>query len=107
MGEFQNLSGCLLLCRVKSEEPEVLRYPNGGFIYAPGPFTVTGERALFEREKVDWIVTQNSGGDGGWPKLGAERELGLPMAMIRRPPVPSLPAADSVDGALDWVRCRL
>lgn len=92
---------------MKSEEPEVFPLANGRFIYAPGPFTVAGEQALFEREKVDWVVTRNSGGDGGWPKLAAARELGLPVALIRRPPPPSVTLVETVEEVLEWVGRRL
>ena len=107
LDRFGNLSDCRLLARVKSEAAGAFPFPNGGFIYGPGPFTVAGERALFKREKVNWIVTQNSGGDGGWPKLAAARALGLPVAMIRRPPMPLLLVVETVDAAIEWVRCRL
>jgi precorrin-6A/cobalt-precorrin-6A reductase len=107
LSAFRNLADCRLLCRVKSEEPEVFPLANGRFIYAPGPFTVAGEQALFEREKVDWVVTRNSGGDGGWPKLAAARALGLPVALIRRPPQPPLTVVETVKEVLEWVGRRL
>ncbi|MEK6216697.1 MAG: precorrin-6A/cobalt-precorrin-6A reductase, partial [Boseongicola sp.] len=104
---FRNLVGCQLLCRVKSEEPEDFPLANGRVIYAPGPFTVAGEQARFERETVEWVVTRKSGGDGGWPKLAAARALGLPVALIRRPPLPSVTVVETVEEVLEWVGHRL
>jgi precorrin-6A/cobalt-precorrin-6A reductase len=60
-------------------------------IGARGPFTVDGERALFEMLGIDVVVSKNSGGSATAAKLEVARERGLPVVMTRRP---ELPAAD-------------
>ncbi|TKC88257.1 cobalt-precorrin-6A reductase [Trinickia terrae] len=60
-------------------------------IDARGPFTEAGERALFDAQSIDVIVSKNSGGGATEAKLAVARERGLPVVMLRRRP---LPAAD-------------
>ncbi|WP_043284716.1 cobalt-precorrin-6A reductase [Paraburkholderia oxyphila] len=57
-------------------------------IDARGPFTLEGERMLFEAGRFDVIVSKNSGGDATEAKLAVARELGLPVVMMRRPALP-------------------
>ncbi|OAA27865.1 precorrin-6A reductase [Frankia sp. EI5c] len=69
-----------------------------------GPFTVAGETALLRRHRVDVVVTKDSGGDLTAAKLTAARELGLPVVVVDRPPLPAGAAvvADPA-AALAWL----
>jgi len=70
-----------------------------------GPFSLEGERELIRRHRVDVLVTKDSGGDATAPKLTAAREAGIPVVVVRRPPVPEgVPVAATPDEALQWVR---
>jgi len=55
-----------------------------------GPFTLEGERALFAAEAFDVVVSKNSGGGATEAKLEAARERGVPVVMLRRPPLPAV-----------------
>lgn len=57
-------------------------------IDARGPFTLDGERALFDAARIDAIVSKNSGGAATEAKLAVAREKRLPVVMMRRPPLP-------------------
>ncbi|MFT0713127.1 precorrin-6A/cobalt-precorrin-6A reductase, partial [Pseudomonas aeruginosa] len=57
----------------------------------PGPFSLDGERALFERLACDVLVSKNSGSQATEPKLQVAREMGLPVLVLARP---ALPPAD-------------
>jgi precorrin-6A/cobalt-precorrin-6A reductase len=51
-----------------------------------GPFDIDSERKLFERYRVDTLVSKNSGGEATAAKLGAARARGVPVFLLRRPP---------------------
>lgn len=70
-----------------------------------GPFTLDSERELLRRHRIDVLVTKDSGGAAAAPKLTAAREAGLPVVVVRRPPVPDgVPVAVTVDEAAAWLR---
>ncbi|MFF3316724.1 cobalt-precorrin-6A reductase [Streptomyces sp. NPDC003035] len=69
-----------------------------------GPFTLDGERDLLHRYGIDVLVTKDSGGAATAPKLRAAREAGIPVVIVRRPPVPEgVETAASPEGAAAWV----
>ncbi|TDV07162.1 cobalt-precorrin-6A reductase [Paraburkholderia caballeronis] len=76
-------------------------------IDARGPFTLDGERALFDAGGYDVVVSKNSGGAATEAKLQVARERRLPVVMLRRP---ALPAADrefgDVAGVIDALRAQ-
>ena len=104
---FGRLTGRRVLCRVRGAPTQPFPFEDGRFVVGTRPFTVFDECDFFVREGVDWIVSQNSGGQGSWPKIEAARELGLPVAMIRRPPQPDGLKINTVAEAISWVRRRL
>jgi precorrin-6A/cobalt-precorrin-6A reductase len=67
-----------------------------------GPFALADERATFASHRIDCLVTKNSGGHSVAAKLVAARELGVPVIMVRRPPVPPGLQVPTVDEAVAW-----
>lgn len=68
-----------------------------------GPFHADDEEALMRRERVEILVTKNSGGDATVGKLVAARRLGLPVIMVERPAKPNVESVGHVDQVLPWL----
>lgn len=54
-------------------------------IGARGPFLIDDERALFERRRIDVLISKNSGSTATEPKLEVARERGVPVLVLKRP----------------------
>ncbi|MDQ8705310.1 cobalt-precorrin-6A reductase [Streptomyces sp. LHD-70] len=69
-----------------------------------GPFTLEGERGVLRRYGIDVVVTKDSGGEATSPKLTAAREAGIPVVVVRRPPVPEgVREVASPEEAVEWL----
>lgn len=73
-------------------------------ILARGPFTLADEETILRDHGIDVLVTKDSGGPATAPKLTAARRLGIPVVVIRRPPLPAGPeVVETVEEAVQWV----
>ncbi|MFJ5989181.1 cobalt-precorrin-6A reductase [Lentzea sp. NPDC092896] len=68
-----------------------------------GPFTVDGELELMRSREIDVLVTKDSGGEMTSAKLEAARQLGVPVVIVRRPPLPPAETVADVDAAVSWL----
>ena len=102
LGPFAGLTGH---CLIRSVDPPAPPLPaRSTVVLARGPFTVPDELALMREHRIDVVVTKDSGGSMTAAKLTAARELGLPVVLVRRPPVPpGVPTVATVEQALAWV----
>jgi precorrin-6A/cobalt-precorrin-6A reductase len=75
---------CRLVVRLIEPPAEPLP-PHARLILARPPYTLEGERALFEREGITHLVTKNSGGAQTAAKLEAARITGAEVIMVARP----------------------
>ena len=76
-----------------------LDVPHATYLTARGPFDEESERALLQSYGIDAIVAKNSGGDATYAKIVAARALGIEVIVIRRPELPDVPTAETVDEA--------
>jgi len=76
-------------------------------VLARGPYDAGAERALMREHRIDVLVTKNSGGGLTSGKLDAARELGIPVIMVARPPLPKVPRCESPDQAESWLLRQL
>ncbi|MFD3731999.1 cobalt-precorrin-6A reductase [Streptomyces sp. NPDC058632] len=84
------------------EPPEPPMPPHTHVLLARGPFGVADETALLREHRIDIVVTKDSGGSATSAKLTAARELGLPVVVVSRPPLPEgVRAVPDVEGALE------
>jgi len=67
------------------EDPEPLALPHARFLQERGPFDEASERALMLEERIDILITKNSGGEATYAKIAAARALRLPVVIIKPP----------------------
>ena len=77
--------------------------PDIRFLQARGPFDRAAEARLLSDEKIDLIVSKNSGGTATYAKIEAARDLGLPVVMIARPHKPAGHVVRSAEEAFAWL----
>jgi precorrin-6A/cobalt-precorrin-6A reductase len=72
-------------------------------LLARGPFELVAERALLERERIELLVSKNSGTDATYAKIEAARALGMPVVMVRRPALPACSEVSTLAAAQAWL----
>ena len=85
-----------LIRSVDPVEPK-LAVPAADYLLARGPFPEAAERALLEEHRIDAVVSKNSGGEATYGKIAAARALGIEIIMVRRPTLPAVASAETVD----------
>lgn len=103
VGAFAGVPGH---CLVRAVDPPDEPLPAGAtLLLARGPFSLADELELLREHEVEVVVTKDSGGGMTAAKLAAARELGLPVVLVRRPPLPAgVPTVATVEETLGWVR---
>jgi precorrin-6A/cobalt-precorrin-6A reductase len=101
LGAFAGLTQEVLVRSVDPPEPPLPERIT--IVLGRGPFGVADELALLREHRVDVVVTKDSGGHSTEAKLTAARELGLPVVLVRRPPLPpGVPTVATVEEAVAW-----
>ncbi|ESZ20406.1 MULTISPECIES: cobalt-precorrin-6A reductase [unclassified Mesorhizobium] len=85
-----------LIRSVDPVEPR-LAVPDATYLLARGPFREADERALLLEHRIDIVVSKNSGGEATYGKIAAARALGVEVVMIRRPTLPDVASAETVE----------
>ncbi len=76
-------------------------------IFDRGPFDEPAETALLMNEKIDVLVSKNSGGAATYAKIAAARKLGIPVVMIARPHKSHGHVVDNAKAAARWLEEQL
>lgn len=106
LAAFTGVRDVWFLVRLFAPPTAALPLESYGVVVCRPPFGIDDELALLRRHRIDLLVTKNSGG-ATEAKLAAARTLGLPVLIIRRPPLPDGARVDSVEGAVDWLASTL
>ncbi|WP_144578340.1 cobalt-precorrin-6A reductase [Agrobacterium sp. DE0009] len=70
--------------------------PQARYMTARGPFALEDEIRMLAENRIDILVSKNSGGSASYGKIDAARRLGLPVIMIERPQQRSDPSTSAV-----------
>ncbi|NJL00863.1 MAG: cobalt-precorrin-6A reductase [Spirulinaceae cyanobacterium SM2_1_0] len=107
LAAFAHLRQLWFLMRAIEPPPPEQPQPPGQLLLQRGPFTLAAERSLLQSHRIEAIVSKNSGGEATVAKLIAARELGLPVVMVQRPPLPPGERVAEVEGAIAWLQATL
>ncbi len=77
--------------------------PQARVLAARGPFTLAGELELLMRERIEVVVSKNSGTEATVAKIHAARELSLPVVMVERPALPEALLAHALEDVEAWL----
>jgi precorrin-6A/cobalt-precorrin-6A reductase len=77
--------------------------PRARVLAARGPFTLEAERKLLLDERIELLVSKNSGTELTYAKLLAARELGVPVVMVQRPHVPEAHECARLADVVAWL----
>ncbi len=91
------------LVRLVDQPSEPIFLHSFELVLGRGPFELSDERELMGRNRIDLVIAKNSGGEATYAKIAAARALGLPVLLLRRPPLPPAGTAGSIAAALAWV----
>lgn len=88
---------------IRAVDPFAPLLPRARVIAERGPFEVDAEHRLLEDEKIEVLVSKNSGTPSTAAKLEAARRLGLEVVMVARPELPRVPTVHTAAGAMAWL----
>ncbi len=72
-------------------------------ILARGPFEREDEIALMREQRIEVVVTKNSGGASTYAKIEAARALNLEVVMIAPPACGDIPQLADLDAAMAFL----
>jgi precorrin-6A/cobalt-precorrin-6A reductase len=89
------------------EPPQTLdALPHSRLIIARGPFGLAQEAALMRDEKIEIVVSKNSGGLATYAKIEAARRFRIPIVMLARPAPPEIERTHDLDDAFAWIKAH-
>lgn len=93
------------LIRAVTAPDDVELPPRHRLLLSRGPYRYADERKLLEENRIEALVTKNSGGDMTRDKISAAEDLDIPVIMVQRPGLPAdVTAVSAVADAAAWVR---
>lgn len=81
--------------------------PDHALLSGRGPFRLADEVALLRGERIDVVVTKNSGGTAAAAKLAAARALRVRVIAVERPPIAGeRREAETLAAVLAWIEAH-
>jgi precorrin-6A/cobalt-precorrin-6A reductase len=103
LGAFTRAPQHRYIVRAIDRPAEIDALPKCKLILARGPFSLVDELALMKRERIEALVTKNSGGRATYAKIEAARALRIEVVIVRRPPAPEAEALHDLDAVVAWI----
>ncbi|MGB0747606.1 MAG: cobalt-precorrin-6A reductase [Magnetospiraceae bacterium] len=102
-----NLPTVHLVIRLMAPLADPPPFQSAEILIAAPPFEAVAERALMIDRQIGALVTKDSGGKAMAGKITAARDLRLPVILLKRPPAPDGPQAETVDATVQWVETHI
>jgi precorrin-6A/cobalt-precorrin-6A reductase len=103
LGAFASSPHHHYIARTIDPPGDVALPPDIKMLSGRGPFDLQAETTLLKQEKVDVLVSKNSGGAATYAKIEAARNLGIPVVMMARPSKLRGQAVENVEAAVIWL----
>ncbi|MBD0862407.1 cobalt-precorrin-6A reductase [Gordonia sp. zg691] len=103
VGVFAGIDSAWFLIRVV-DPPTADLPPHHEILRSRGPYDLESELGLLRDNRIDLLVTKNSGGPLTHAKLEAAAGLGIDVIMVARPAEPDVPTVSDVGAAREWLR---
>src|SRR5229473_3883702 len=103
LGAFASRPHHHYIARTIDPPGDVALPPDIRLLFGRGPFDTQAETTLLKREKIDVLVSKNSGGEATYAKIEAARSLGIPVVMIARPHKLRGHAVENAEAAMTWL----
>jgi precorrin-6A/cobalt-precorrin-6A reductase len=103
LGAFTAAPQHRYLARSVDHPKGIVLPPDIRVLLARGPFAIAAETDLLRNEKIEVLVSKNSGGEAIYAKIAAARALGIRVLMIERPEKAIGHAVASADHAVTWL----
>lgn len=103
LAAFAEADEIWFLVRLVEQPREAVPLRNFELVLGRGPFELSDDRELMRQHRIDLVIAKNSGGESTYGKIAAARELGLPVLLLRRPPLPPAETVGSMATALAWI----
>jgi precorrin-6A/cobalt-precorrin-6A reductase len=100
---FASAAQHFYVVRTIDRPADIMTLPRHRLILARGPFLTPDEAQLMREERIEMVVTKNSGGPSTYAKIEAARRLQIPVVMIRRPPIGRVDALFDADQVMTWL----
>jgi precorrin-6A/cobalt-precorrin-6A reductase len=102
LSAFAGISDLWFLVRLVEMPAEPLPLLDHEVVLGRGPFATSAERDLLRSRGIEVVIAKNSGGAATYGKIAAARELGLPVILLRRPELPAVETAGTIEQAVKW-----
>ena len=104
---FAPMNDVWFLVRQIENHEKPLPLNNAATFTQSPPFTLEGERAIMLENRIDTLVSKESGGSATEAKLEAAAQLGIKTIVVRRPSVPPGDCVATPEEALAWLLARM
>jgi len=104
---FKHFNNIWFLIRFLEPPLSIPLIENHNVVIGSPPFSLNSERNIFERYKINCLLSKNSGGGATQAKITVAQELNIPIILLNRPVPPTGTICKTVGGCIKWLKSRV